>query len=971
MEKGGLRLVFLLAGILSSLFLTNDVQAQAETAVRGVVRDNITRMPLEGATVRVYNAEDSLLRSVSSDALGRFSMTLRSTGSYQAKIHYLGYKERLLKFNIPEGHEEITLTALMEDGSIQLEDVEITAAPTVVIKGDTTEFNAAAFKTEPYADSDALLTQLPGVEIDAEGNLIAQGEQVTRIIVDGREFFSTDPRIAMKNLPADIIDKVQLIDERSDQARFTGFDDGERNKIINIVTKRDRRNGYFGRVGSAYGNLDRYNFGGNINVFGGARRISLNAVSNNVNQQNFGMADVGISGGGGYGGRGMRMGGFGGRGGRGGRGAGGGMGMGIGTGMGGGIPGNSQTSSVSMSFNDNWLQDALEFNGDYSYNTTSSIVQSFTNRETLIGQNANQFSQTESDSDRSNQSHRMNFRIEWKADTIQELNFRPSFSVQQTNNTQRYISSTAFTDSEPINASNRDQQNESRNFGLSGDLSYRLRLGKPGRTLSLTTQANINSNKGLAQTLSLNEYFEDYLLGRTDTINNQNTTESLGNGITGRLSYTEPINESNRLMLNYSLRDNSNYSNRETLDYLAETGQFTELNRQLSNTFNNDYLYHSAGLSYQFSKESFNVDIGMNYQGSNIKNHRTFPDEELLTHGFSSYLPNMSVSYRPSRATRFQFNYNARTNAPSINQLQDVINNENPLNIRTGNPNLNQEYTHNFSLSFSSVNREQGGSVNVSLNADFSNDRVVNSTFIASQDTTIAPGIILGNGGQFTRPINVDGYYTMRGNISFGIPIPAWKLNLNLNTGLHHNHDIGLMNLQKTFSNTYGVNQTVGIHSRISERLLFNASYGGNYSIVNNSLNENENYNYLNQNIRGDFTWIFWKGIRFNSSVAYNKNSGLSQGYDQSFVLWNASLGKKLFKREQAELTLSAYDLLNKNVTIVRSVDEMYITDSSSNTLRQYFMLSFTYNLRHFGAGFAGMGSRSGGGRGSFGGGGW
>lgn len=955
MKRERIRFVFLFASMLSGLFFITDTQAQTGPDVKGVVRDQTTRMPLEGATIRIYNAQDSLLQSTSSDALGRFSFSVQSIGTYQAKIQFLGYKERQLKFNIPEGHEEITLTALLENSSIQLEGVEITAAPTVVLKGDTTEFNAAAFTTEPYADSDALLAQLPGFEIDAEGNLIAQGEQITRIIVDGREFFSTDPRIAMKNLPADIIDKIQLIDERSDQARFTGFDDGERNKIVNIVTRRDRRNGYFGRVGSAYGNLDRYNLGGNLNIFGGARRMSFNAVSNNVNQQNFGMGDgnISVGVGGGLGGRGGR----GGRVGRGRRMNAGGGGFG-GGGMATGIPGNTRTTSLSTSFNDSWLDETFEFSGDYSFNKTSSLVHSLTNQETLIGNNANQFSQTESESDRDNQSHRINMRVEWEIDTMQELNFRPNFSFQRTDNMQRYISATAFTHDEPINASNRDQTNENRNFNLSGDLSYRLRLAKPGRTLSLTAVANMNSNKGLAQTVSLNQYYEDYLLGRTDTVNNRNNTEGLGNGITGRLNYTEPINEFNRLMFNYSLRDNSNYSNRETLDYLAETGQFSELNRQLSNTFNNDYLYHSGGISYQFSRESFNVDVGLDFQGSDIKNHKTFPDEELLTHGFQSYLPNASVSYRPSRNLRFQFNYTTRTNAPSINQLQDVINNENPLNIRTGNPNLNQEYSHGFSMSFNSVKPERGGSLNVSLNADFSNNRVVNSTFIATADTMIAPGIILGNGGQFTRPVNVDGYYTMRGNVSFGIPIPNWKLNLNLNTGLHHNHDIGLMNLQRTYSDSYGVNQTIGVHSRISQRLVFGASYSGNYRIVNNSLNANENYNYFNQNIRGDFTWIFWKGVRVNSSVAYNKNTGLSQGYDQSFILWNASLGKKLFKREQAELTLSAYDLLNKNVNIVRTVDEMYITDSSSNTLQQYFMLSFTYNLRHFGSGFAGMRSR-------------
>ena len=237
---------------------------------------------------------------------------------------------------------------------------------------------------------------------------------------------------------------------------------------------------------------------------------------------------------------------------------------------------------------------------------------------------------------------------------------------------------------------------------------------------------------------------------------------------------------------------------------------------------------------------------------------------------------------------------------------------------------------------------------------DFSNNRIVNATWIAENDTLIAPGILLGKGGNFSRPENIDGYYNVRANVTYGTPIKPLKINISTNSEVYHNHDIGLLNQLTSYSNTYGFRQRFAVNSRISQKLLFSVSYTGNYSIVRNNMNEGLSYNYYNQTLRNDFTCIFWKGVRVNSSVMYNYNTGLAAGYDQQFILWNASIGKKLFKQQEAEITLSAYDLLNKNINISRDISESYIEDSQSNMLRQYFMLGFTYNLRKFGGGSRG-----------------
>lgn len=914
------------------LFLA--VSAMAQQSLGGNVIDSAANTALEGANVRLLTVKDSLIdeRRVSAD--GKFQLKQVPVGKYRLQVNFLGYRSTVIPVTVSAKSDPLSLTIRLLPEYRTLDEVAVVAPPPVaVLKGDTTEFDAAAFSTEPYADADALVMQIPGVEIDEEGRVKAQGEDVQRIIVDGKEFFSTDPRIALKSLPADIIAKIQIIDEQSEQAQFSGFDDGQRRKVINIVTRPDRRRGYFGRAGGGYGATGKYNAGGSVNSFDGDRRMTVFAVSNNVNQSDFSM--TGIAGGEEESGRNNR-----GR--RGQNNVGGGRGL-------------NNTRSVSTNFNNEWLEDRLEFNGNYAFNSTDNETNSLTNREYLIGANANQFNTQRQESGSVNYSHRANVRVRFDIDSNQSFNFNPAISFQRHNRNSFSNNNTAWANEDPVNASVRNNDNENSNFNLSGSLDYRLRLWKPGRTISLSANGSANTNKGLAQTHSLNEFFKEQALTRADTVDNRSYADGYGNGLTGTLAYSEPLGQYSRLQVNYSLRNNASYSNRETFEFLAETGQLGELDRQLSNEFRNDYTYQSGGLSFQVAKrDSFRVQLGVDFQDARLRNHRTFPEADIRGSHFTSYLPHAEVSYNLSRDTKFDVNYRAATNAPSIDQLQDVINNQNPLNVRTGNTDLKQEYGHRFGLRFSSVQRETGSNFSANVDADFTNNRIVSSTFIAMADTLIAPDVLLGAGGQFTRPENVSGYYSVRGGVTYGTPITPLKINVNLRSAAYHNHDVGLINRTEAYTNSYGINQRVGVNSRFGPQLVIGLSYTGNYSIVRNNTNSESSYNTYNQIIRNDVAYTFWKGIRIASSVYYNYNRGLTDGYNQQFILWNASLGKKLMKRQEAEISLSAFDLLNRNTNVDRSINERYIQDSQNNALQRYFLLSFTYHLRHFAGGGSG-----------------
>src|SRR5690606_9606546 len=316
--------------------------------------------------------------------------------------------------------------------------------------------------------------------------------------------------------------------------------------------------------------------------------------------------------------------------------------------------------------------------GDYSFNNANRSIISLINREYLIKkgnqttEKGNQLSIQNQQNNDKNRSHRANFRIEYEIDTNNSISFRPNVNYQKSSSLGSSLNTTSFSTEEPNNSSVRDNDNTRNNINLSGDFTYRRRLNSKGRTLSLSINGSVNSNKGLAHSLSLNEFYKDFVLNRTDTTNNENNTNANGNGITGRLAYTEPVSKNSRLQANYSIRNTNSYSNRETFDFLAETGQFDELNTKLSNEFRNDYIYHSGGVGYLFSKESIRFDLGMDFQKAHLQNLRTFPIENSTSRGFASYLPSASFTYRFSKQKDIQINYNTATNAPNINQLQDV-----------------------------------------------------------------------------------------------------------------------------------------------------------------------------------------------------------------------------------------------------------------------------------------------------------
>jgi len=887
--------------------------AWGQLHISGKITDKTTAQPISGASISLLNTSDSSLVKVPSDQIGNYIVKNLATGTYVITINYMGYRSDLRKVTLTNA--AVTTNFQLESSEIVLDEIEI-SAETVSLRGDTMEFNANKYATAQNADADELVKQIPGIEIDEDGNVNAHGEAVRKIIVDGKEFFSTDPKIALKSLPADIIDKIQIIDDKSEQAKFSGFDDGKRSKVINIITKPNRKQGYFGKASAGVGNDHKYTTNANVNRFRDEKRYALSGMANNNNETNFGE-----------------------------QGKGGNRGSNSNT-----ERGLSKTYALASNFNNSYLNKTMQIGADYNFRSSSTATQSLSNTHYILGSRANQMSRQSQSGNNQVFNHNASMRLHWDIDSTQRLDFNPtlSYSSNEQNNQNASITFNEYRDT--INTSNRSNVNKSHNFNFSGNMTYMVRLGKPGRTLSMHINGNHSSNDNKGQSIALNRYYKDAILNRIDTNNNQSITDGYGNGLNGRLSFTENISRLSRLQANYNYRNTVNYSDRRTYELLEETGQLGELNERLSNEFRNDYDFHSAGVSYLYSKkDSLTVQIGSNYQYARRKNDKTFPTNVVTSSGFRSLLPELNITYHISKQKRLELKYNTATNAPSISQLQDYINNQNSLRIQNGNPNLDQEYRHSVNVQFKDVQKASGRSFNSTLNFDYIQDKIVNSILLTDTALQITDDVILGAGGQYIRPENVDGAYTVRMDNSLGLPLKKLKLNLNLTNNLFYNNNYSLLNQELLNSKSYGVRQRVGISSNFGKKTVVGISYNGNLTFTENPTLQVKKYTIYNHTINNNLSIDLWRNLFVTSNLNYLLNGGIQGSSNIETVIWNASIGKRFFQKQNAELSLKAFDIFNKSKNVNRRMNEFSISDVQSNTLTRYFLLSFTYHLRKFG----------------------
>ncbi|MFQ5569912.1 MAG: outer membrane beta-barrel protein [Rhodothermales bacterium] len=946
------------------ILLLTEIQVHAQVD-RSIVVSGRTVQAADGAALEGVNvvltpvADTTRHYGAISDNTGFFRVAVAAPGAYRARFSFVGFKtiERNVELSV-RGRDLGTVG--MEKETVRLDQVVVEATQErVVMKGDTTEYNADAFKVNPDASAEDLVAKMPGIVVE-DGAVQAHGEDVKKVLVDGREFFGDDPTAALRNLPSEIIDKIQVFDKLSDQAQFTGFDDGNSEKTINIVTRPGRSNGQFGKVYGGYGSDNRYMGGGNVNVFDGARRISAIGLSNNVNQQNFTTEDLlGVIG------NARRRSGFGGgaRGRGGGGRAGGGDRPGGGRatdGPGGGVrglstnPSNflvgnqggvSATTAVGVNYIDQW-GGKVRVTGSYFFNMSDNTSDVLLDRQYLLADAGAQFYNETNNTGSDNFNHRFTLRMQYDIDGANSIIFTPRLSTQRHKAESVLDGINTLDDATFLSRTTNDYLSENTGYTSSGNVLFRHRFDKRGRTLSLNLGVGFNDRSGESDQYSSNVFFDEAL---ADQIIDQRTDDRRG-GLTlsSNLVYTEPLGRGGQVQVTYRPSFTRSDADRRANALDEAAGTYSLLDPALSNTFDNDVMTQRGGIGYRLRRGKALMSVGLHGQVVHLSGDQTFPTAFTVDQSFRDLLPQAMLQYRFSRSNDLRLFYRTSTRAPSIAQLQDVIDNTNPLQLSTGNPDLKQSFTHTILARYNVTNVRKGqvfiGFVAVSQTRDY----IGSESLLAEEDMTLDGGILLAQGSQFTRPVNLDGYWNARSFFTLGFPVKLLKSNLNLNAGYTYARTPGVINGVLNTSAVQNVSGGAVLGSNISERLDFTLSFALNYNLVENTVYPELDANYLFHRSSVRFTWLPWKALVLNTTVNYSSYEGLDDTIDQSALLWNAGVGYKFLKGNGGEVKLVVADLLNQNNSVSRTVNEFYIEDHVTNVLGRYVMLRFTYTLRNF-----------------------
>ncbi len=909
------------------LVLTTAVFSQSYT-VTGTVTDASDNSALSGAYAFVQNLENDTQAAEVTSEQGAFLLKNLPAGRYALTISFLGFEtyQDTLWVNQNIQLERIALAS----GSVNLEQVEIKEQVLATQQiGDTTQFDARAFKTNPDASAQDLLEKMPGV-INQNGRIQAQGEEVREVFVDGKPFFGKDTKAALQSLPADVVDKIQVFDQESEQSQFTGFSDGETTKAINIITKSNAKTGQFGNVYGGYGSDQTYSAGGLVNIFNGDQRISIIGQTNNINRQNFSKEDlVGV---------------FGSQGGRGGRRRGG---------RGGGSAsdflvdqqnGITQTHAFGLNFSDEWGK-KLKMSGSYFFNKTDNDAVTILSQDYVSTNQEGQQYDERSNVSSSDLNHRLNFRFDYQIDPNNSLTIRPSFSFQQNEGLDNTFGQTTL-ENELLNQTDYRFQTDLTGLNFSNDILYRHRFGKRGRTLSLNVDMGYNETDGTSFLDSENLFFNSRV--PSDSLEQFSDLLSQGWNVSTNVAYTEPLGERSLLQLNYRTRWQQTDSDERTFDFEEAQQDYTSLNRPLSNTFVSDYFTHQLGSGVLLRGQKVTANIRLTAQYAQLDNTQTFPKAFDLQRTFFNLLPNAFFRYTISKSENLRAGYRTSTSPPSITQLQEVVDNTNPLQLRTGNPDLAQNYSHRLFTRYSKTSTDKSNVFYVLLSGTYMQDYVANSTFIASQDTVVN-GLSLARGAQLIRPVNLDGYWNARSYVTYGLPVSGIKSNVNVNLSASFQRTPGLINDELNYANSTTLGAGLTLSSNISENVDFKISSNSSYNTTQNSLNTAVSNDFFNQTSTLFLNLIFWDGFVFRTDISHQYYAGLSDALDPNYVLWNMSLGKKFFKDRSGEVQLTVFDLLKQNTSVQRNITEAYIEDVQTEVLQQYVMLTFTYRLRSFG----------------------
>ena len=932
----------------------------AAITISGRAIDSNDKSGLAGATVKLLraNRDSTIVKGVSTDEEGYFWLTGVGVGRYVISISYIGYKNADKNANVGRNTTNLKLGEIaLEPSSIMLKEAVVTAVKTeIVVKEDTVEYNADSYKTQPNAVVEDLLKRLPGVEVGTDGKITANGKEVTKILVDGKEFFADDTKVGTKNLPVNIVDKVQVVDRKSDLARLTGVDDGEDETVINLSVKKGMNNGWFGNVSAGYGTDDRYEASFMVNRFSDGDQFTILGGGNNTN--NMGFTNGAAS----------RFSRFGGN--------------------------NGINTNQNIGFNFNvGSKDSEKFRagGNMMYSHSDQDSRSRNDKQYLFTDSTSYSNSRTSSRD---ESHNVSgrFRLKWEVDSFNTLEFRPNFSFNFNESNKVDSTHTLDGNMRDVNYSYNHDKSDGKSYEFGGQLVYNHKVkSHPGRSFSVQVRYNFSDVDEDGTSFTKNRYylFDD----STQVISQIDDNHRWNNNIQGRVTWTEPLGDVKKaLFLDVAYRANYRFNNADKLvydvpynnnspeaeearrisrynyllgsndviNYIKENyssfaltnptllKQLLEdelamgnpvLNEDDSNRFRNNFFSQTLEIGVRKVTKELNASAGVSFNPSmSSSKNLTNDDKSIPTRWVFNVAPYARVRFKMSKTRSLQLDYRASTSQPSMNQLQPVADMSNPLRIVQGNPDLKPSFTQRFNMRFNDFNQEAQRSLMATVSAQYTLNSIISMTDYNSE-----------TGGQITTYGNVNGVWNAFAMGMISVPLSNKKFYFSSHLNTRYSSTVGYNNKEFNRSGSLSLNLSPGLTFR-SDLVEIQLRPNYNLQTTHNTVNTKNNLTVHRYGAMANGSLTLPFGVSLNTDLNFSASKGYTDGYDTEQWLWNASLSYEFLKNRQASITARVYDILGQKKSISRSVNANYIQDSEYNSLTRYAMVTFAYRFNTFGS---------------------
>lgn len=901
--------------------------AQNNYTVKGSTGDASSGVKLAGTTIMVLNQKDSIMRAFTwSGNMGEFAIDNLPKGKFLLLLTYPGYADYVEMFTLDSantkhdfGYIDMTLKAKLLKDVIVKGEVDA-----IKIKGDTTEFNAKAYKTQANASVEDLLKQLPGIQVDKDGKITAQGQTVSKVLVDGEEFFGDDPTLVTKNLRADMVDKVQLFDKKSDQAAFTGIDDGKTTKTINIKLKQDKKNGMFGKLNGNIGTDGYYEGQLQFNRFKANEKFAVYGTAANDGRTGLGWQDnSALTGDGGmqfvdggimitdYGGNDA-------------------LDSFNGYYDGSGIP---VTSSAGVHYDSKWDGDKQSINTNYKLgqiDVTGTTVS--TSQQTLPGS----INTTKTNSSFDNYAFRQKLDVAYqiKLDTATTLKITASGTDKNFHVNESYSSVTDSSGTR-LNSNNRQVYNKGDEHIFNSSVLFTHKFKKVGRTISWAVNESFDQRKTNGYLNSTIDYYSGATV-RDSIINQYKPTNTITSTVNSNITYTEPITKRWSVMFNYGLSINNSSSNNQSFDE-SSPGVYDTFDAEYSNDYKFNQFDNQVGaiFNYKYKKSTFN--FGTKVSNNSFKQINEYTGDEM-TRDFVNWYPQAMYQYKFGPQASFNINYNGYTSQPSITQIQPVLTNTDPLNITLGNPGLKPSFTNSLYGWYNSYEVISGQSIFINGSYNNTYDQIINSTY--TQD-----------GKNTTQYVNLHNEtpYNYSLYINLGRKIKAINTDVGLYTSTNGNISYSYTNgvLDEGRSHTY--NGGLNIQRYVVKKYDFYLSGGPSYTFSTMSLEPNVNNNAAGFQSYGAFNLYLPLKFGAGSNINYNYTAKTEAFSAQYKTIWNAYIFKTFLKDDKLKISLSVNDLLNQNTNFTRGIYGNTTTQTSTTGIRRFFMFSVLWDFTKFG----------------------